>query len=236
MIDKGGPGGVSMPISALETLCSILSKGLHAAAQPLTILRASLDKGQIDGMSIGDLHELATSSAVEVERVCRLFSSLKELVDVEGVKPQLSEIAIMPVLADLADGFDRLFEKDGMFLSVMVPDNCQPVRIDKARTVRALSIVLLIAHGLSRAKETVELIVSSSSASMVRLVVRNLDSTLEAFSAEVTLTMALADANIRSQGALFSWGLRPFRVQIDLQNAQVAVDADIGLFSVVQSR
>jgi hypothetical protein len=236
MIDMGGPGGISMPMTALETLCLVFSKGLHAAAQPLTILRASLDKGQIDEMNVDELHELATSSAVEVERVCRLFSNLKELVDVEGVKPQLSEVKIPPLITDLADGFSRLFEKDGMFFSVMVPDPCQPVRIDKARTAQALSIVLLIAHGLSRPQETIELIVSSPSASIVRLVVRNLNSTLEAFSAEVTLAMALAEANIRSQGALISWSLHPFRVQVDLQNAQVAVVTDNALFSVVQSR
>jgi hypothetical protein len=225
MIDMSGPDGLSVPRSASEILCLNLSKGLHAAAQPLTILRASLDQGRIDGMSMGELHELAASSAVEVERVCSLFSSLKQLVDIDGIEPRLLAMTILPLLVDAIDGVSRLFEKDGMFLTSMVPDTCQPVLADKARTLQALSIVLLIAHGLSHAQETIELIVSSSDTKTVRVVVRNLNSNLDAISAEAKLSMALAEANFRSQGASFFWSLQPFRAQIDFQNAPVAGNA-----------
>jgi hypothetical protein len=36
-------------------------------------------------------------------------------------------------------------------------------------------------------------------------------------SAEQSLNMALAEANIRSQQASLSWSLQPFNVQIELQ-------------------
>jgi hypothetical protein len=76
--------------------------------------------------------------------------------------------------------------------------------------------VLLIAHAISRAQDTVELI-ASSSANGVQIVVRNLTSSVAAMNAETSLSMAVAEANIRSQQAGFSWSLQPFNVQIDLQ-------------------
>jgi hypothetical protein len=82
--------------------------------------------------------------------------------------------------------------------------------------------VLLIVHGLSHARDTVELIVSSSPPNLIRIVVRNLNLYLDALSAEASLSMAIADANIRSQQAGFSWDLHPFSVEIEFQTVQVA--------------
>jgi hypothetical protein len=82
-----------------------------------------------------------------------------------------------------------------------------------------LSTVLLIAHAVSHPQDTVELIASSSSSNSVQVVVRNLASYVDAMNAEASLSMALAEANIRSQQANFSWSLQPFSVQIELQGA-----------------
>ncbi len=208
-----------MRTASLGILCSELSRGLHAAAQPLTILRASLDKHQTYEMSVDELRELAENSAAEVERVCTLFSFLQGLVSTESVEPQLVARPILPLIADVADGVNRLFERDGILLKSSMPETCYPVMMDKARTHQALSLVLLIAHKLSRAQDVVELIVSSSLSNSVRVTVQNLDVNLNAMSAEASLSRALAEAKIRSQLASFSWSLQPFSVHIDFQKA-----------------
>jgi hypothetical protein len=207
-------------MSEAETLCMNLSQGMHAAAQPLAILRASLDNSQLDQMSTEELRELAASSAVEVERVCTLFSCLQQLVSTESIKPHLSEAPILPLLAHAADGVMLLFEDDGMSLSSIVADTCQPVLINEARTLQALSNVLLVAHAVSSPKDTVEMIASSSSANAVRVVVRNSRAYVGAMKAEQSLSLALAESNMRSQQASLSWSLQPFSVQIELQGAQ----------------
>jgi hypothetical protein len=165
-------------------------------------------------MSIEELRELVASSAVETQRLCTHFSCLQQLVSTESVKPHLSETPI--------DGVNLLFEEDGIFLRSIVSDTCQPVFIDRARTLQALSTVLLIAHAVSHPQDTVELIASSSSSNAVRVVVRNLASYVGAMNAEASLSMAFAEANIRSQQAEFSWSLQPFSVQIELQRAPLA--------------
>src|SRR5271156_2137174 len=99
--------------SASEILCSNLAQGIHAAAQPLAVLLASLSKDNTDRMNSDELRELTASSAAEVERVCSLFSCLQQLVMAESIKPQLSPIPLLPLLAHAADSVNLLFQQDG---------------------------------------------------------------------------------------------------------------------------
>lgn len=203
-------------------LCANLSKGLHAVAQPLTILRAGLGIGLASTLSLGALRELAASSYVEVERVCGLFEYLQQLVIVGSVKSDLMATPILPLVADTAGGVRDLFTHDGMVLSSVLPNACDPIFIDKVRTHRALSSVLLVVHGHSRAGDTVELLLLPSPPNSIRIVVRNQNLYLDKLSEEASLSMALADANIQSQQAGFSWGLQPFSVQFEFQAEQIA--------------
>jgi hypothetical protein len=205
--------------AARPVFWSNLSRGIHAAAQPLTILRASLGKEQTDRMSLIELRELAASSAREVERVCIYFSFLQQFVISESVKPQLSPMPIEPLVAYATDGVKLLFGRDGMFLTSMVEDGCQPVLVNRARTLQALSSVLLVAHGVSQVQDTIEVIASSSSPHGVKIIVRNANSQIETINEEARLSMALAEANMRSQHARLSWSLKPFSVQIELHEA-----------------
>jgi signal transduction histidine kinase len=221
MISKGETGEPSVSRSASETLYKSLSQGMHAAAQPLAILRASFGNNYMERMSAEELRELAASSALEIERVCTLFSCLQQLVRVESIEPHLSAAPILPLLAHVVDGVKLLFYEDGIFLRSMVPDTCPPVLINRTRALEALSGVLLIAHAVSQAQEAVELIASCSPDNTVRIVVRNLRSHVTAMNSEHSLNMALAEANIRSQQGRFTWSLEPFNVEIELQRAQL---------------
>ena len=87
---------------------------------------ASLSKGHTDRMSTDELRELTASSAVEVQRVCTLFSCLQQLVMAASIKPQLSPTSILPLLAYVTDGVDLLFQQDGISLRSVVPDTRPP--------------------------------------------------------------------------------------------------------------
>ncbi len=209
---------VSPPGSARDVLCSNLAHGIHAAAQPLTILLASLNPAHTDQMSTEELRELTASSSEEVQRVCTLFSYLQDLVVAESIRPKLSATAIRPLIASAAAGVQVLFHKQGIILSSTVPETCPLVLINGPRTLRALSSVLLTAQTLSSARDHVEMIVSTS-AHGLQIVVRNLNLSLASTSAEARLSMAAAEANIRSQQAGFVFSQRPFHVLIDLPKA-----------------
>jgi hypothetical protein len=207
--------------SASEQFCSNLAQGIHAAAQPLAVLVASLSTDHTDQMNCDELRELAASSAVEVQRVCASFNCLQQLVITESIKPEVSPTAILPLLAYAADGVDLLFQQDGIALSSVLPDTCPLALINRERTLQALSRVLLVAHKLSCAKDMVELI-ASSSANAVQIIVRNLRLSVAVIDAEASLSVAVAEANMRSQQAGLSLSLRPFTVRIDLPVAPFA--------------
>jgi hypothetical protein len=204
--------------SASETLYSNLAQGIHAAAQPLAVLLASLSKGHTDHMNSAELRELTASSAVEVQRVCTLFSCLQQLVMAESIRPQLSPTPVLALIAYAAEGVNLLFRQDGIALTSVVPDSCPPALINRARTLQALSRVLLVVHGLSATQDTVELI-ASSFANFVQIVVRNSNLSLAVINPEAKLSIAVAEANMRSQRADFSLSLQPFTVRIDLPKA-----------------
>jgi hypothetical protein len=114
-----------------------------------------------------------------------------------------------------------LFQQDGISLRSVLPDTCPPVLIHRARTLQALSRVLLIVHELSRAQDTVELI-ASASANAVQIVIQNLNLSAAMINSEARLSMAVAEANMRSQQAALSLSLQPFTVCIELPRAPFA--------------
>jgi hypothetical protein len=219
MIEEREASGSPATKVATVRLCSNLSKGLHAAAQPLTILRASLCPDNTDRMSKEELRELTARSTIEVERICALFSCLQELVSIESVMPEFEETSILPLLVDVIDGVNLMFEKDGMSLCSILPETVEPVVIDKERTLQALYGVLFVAHTISSSRDIIELI-ATSSANAVRIVLQNVTSPLSAMDAQSSLNMALAESAIRSQRAGLTWSLQPFSVQIEFQKSR----------------
>jgi hypothetical protein len=159
------------------------------------------------------------SSALQIERVCALFSLIQEFVNTETIKPELAAAELQPLIEGVVNGVDLLFKEGGMRLIVTVPKQCDPVLIDRARTASSLSRILLIAHSISRSQDTIEL-VATPGTDTVQVEVRISSSSMSAMPAEARISMAVEEANFESQNANFSWNLRPFGVQIELQKVQ----------------
>ena len=208
----------SPPKPVLEVLCSNLSHGMHAAAQPLTILLASLSRAHTDSMGIDELRELTASSSEEVQRVCTLFSYLQDLIVAESIRPKLSATAILPLLASAVQGVQRLFYEQLCILSSTLPGICPRVVVNGPRNLRALSSVFRTVHALSNTGDHVEMIASTSAPGM-QILIRNVNLSVASTSAEARLSMAAAEANIRSQQAGFVYSQQPFHVLIDLPQA-----------------
>jgi hypothetical protein len=213
MISHGNPGPEPSELAWTQ-----LSQGMHAAAQPLTILLASLGKTNTQRMNTNELRDLTESSAVQVQRVCALFRHMQQLLMIQSSEANLFTVSIQPVLAHVVEGVELVFREAGVAISMSFPESCDPVLIDCARTVRALTSLLVLASQTAKAADTVELILTSSSDS-VQVVIRNLRSQIKELDAEASLSVAVAEANMRSQQAAFSLRLQPFLVRIELQKA-----------------
>jgi hypothetical protein len=200
-----------------QTLCANLAIGIHAAAQPLAVLQASLSEEHTARMSAAELRHLAADSALEVERVCTLFNCMQQLVMAES-EPQLSAHPLLPMLEDAVEGVSLLFHNDGVSVIMKFPDASPQVLAHPSRTLHALSGVLLVAHALSSQGDSVEL-AACESPSSVHIAVRNANSFARAISSEIGLHLAIAAANIRSQHGNFSHQLQPFEVHMELRQA-----------------
>ena len=200
---------------------SHLALGLHAAAQPLTVLLASLTDPHTDAMQARELRELVDSSGAEVERVCRLFYYLQQLLLVESVPPVIALAQILPIVQQVMEGVQLLFEQDGIQLRLVLCSACPPLPVDRARVMQALFDVLQVAHKVSRKGDTVELNLSRVGERALRIVVqadpRRLANDPEPDEGELRLSMAVAEANICCQQGTCSWSLRPFHVDMQLQ-------------------
>jgi len=223
MISGHEPRKATVPRTALETFFSNLSQALHAAAQPLSILRAGLGNPYIEEMTLEDLREIAVGSAIEVERLCMLFNYLQHFVSTESKKPELIRMPILKLVADAVEGVDLLFNAGGVSLRSTIPATCPLVLINRARTQEALSSVLLSAFKISCRTDTVELIVSADPAAASQILVQNVDAHVTALSIEVSLALGLAESLFRSQLGTMCWSLQPFIVRIELLKSSPTV-------------
>jgi hypothetical protein len=198
------------------SFCSSLAQGIHAAAQPLTVLLASLSKAHTDPMNTDELRQLTASSAVEIQRVCTLFSSLQQMVMAECIKPQLTPSPILPLLTHVVEGVELLFRESSIPFHCVLPDSCPPALINGSRTTQALSRVLLVVHRLSTGGGGPVELAASSSANAIHIAISSHRTAAGAITPESSLSLAVAEANMRSQQAGYSMTLQPFTVRIDL--------------------
>jgi len=196
-----------------------LAEGLHAAAQPLTVLLAGLSKEHIETLPAEELRELVAGSAAEVERVCTLFHHLQELVAAESLPPDLAPASILTLVQQVVASTRLLFEQDGIALIVAAPVHCPSLPLDRERTLQALANVLFAAHAISRRNDTVELAVSYPG---THIRVHSRQGRGAAAGLELELGMAVAEAHIRSQHGVFSWNPRPFEATVLLQQLPAA--------------
>jgi len=216
MLSRTASVDVSETSNPNGMLCVTLSQGIHAAAQPLSILRASLDRDYVDRMSLDELRKLAATSAAQVERVCTLFSLMQQMVNIETVKPRLMVTSIPPLISYATEGVNLLFEKQGIRLVSTVRDSSGDVAIDRERTLQALTTVLLLALEASSHDGVVELVASGSAGRLV-VGVGNQDAFSDSLNAESCLSMALAEANVISQGGAFAYTTKPFNVRMSFE-------------------
>jgi hypothetical protein len=204
-----------------EALIAALLDGMHAVAQPLTILRSSLCEENTRSMGEVEFRKLTVQSADEVERLCSLFSYMQHMLLVESSKPRLESERISTLLLHAIEGMELIFKDAGMLLLCTVPAACPEVLIDRSRTGEALSTVLQVAQSISNTEDTIEL-VATCSAEAVCVTVSSSRLPVRTLNTEARLRLALVDANIRSQQGKFTWCWQPFSAQIVFLKASIA--------------
>jgi hypothetical protein len=201
-------------------------EALHAVSQPLTILRAGLGLSEVTGLSVEDLRTIFRRSSKEVERLCVLFDYVQKFVEVESIESEPEIEDLSGLVKRALEGVNLLFAVAGVALTCQNDGEAiRSVLVDSSRVEQALAGILIVRLGQALRGDEVIVRIHGPGACIEVVVESALAGVAGTVVANARLSMALAAANLRSQGAHMTWKDNPFSVQITLPVADTPVSA-----------
>lgn len=175
-----------------------LAQGLHAMAQPLTILRSSVVASTAPGISADRHRRYLDISTQQVERACGLFECLQDLVIARQVAADCKAFDLEELTAQAIEDHEAVFQSAGVSVIVTKKGILQPVLGDEVRTRQALCAALKIAASMASPDDEIELLMITRNP-WVECVVRNRRAHGRNLDSSQHLSLSLAETNIRSQ-------------------------------------
>jgi len=192
-----------------------LANGLHAMAQPLTILRAAMEVLNLPPATGVDQRRYLEISATQLERTCRLFANVQDLVTARSADAQRTRLELWEIIGPLIEEETHLLQAPGVAIAVAKPETLTPILGDAGRTKQAVGAALEIAAELASRGDVIELRVSRSGG-FVQLAVENTRVHGRRLDSSARLSLALAEANMLSQQGHYEFVSDPFRVSLAL--------------------
>jgi signal transduction histidine kinase len=201
---------------AMSRLCADMAEGLHALAQPLTILRSAVAAAGLPKVEATSQRRYLDISNQQVERACSLFECLQDLVIAHQTEADCEPFDLLELVAPVIEDQRAVLRSSNIEFCVVVPAVMPLVLGDVARTLQPLFAALKIAASVASPGDAVELSISASNG-LVDLVIRNRGVQGRPLNSSERLSLALAEANIRSQQGGYQCSEYPFRVSIQLK-------------------
>lgn len=196
-----------------DRFCSDLADGLHAMAQPLTILRSSTEALKL-GPAI-DQQRYLEISARQVERTCWLFSCLQDLVSAQRSEPACKVFDLWELVGASVEGHRKRLAAIGIGLALTETDFATRIRGDAERTGQAVDAVFRSAGAVSSRGDVLEMGVHHRNG-FVEVRLENNRSHGKCSNATDRFGLAVAEANILSQQGRYSFVADPFSVSLML--------------------
>ena len=211
---ENGPS-IAVRDDELGRFCATMAEGLHALAQPLTILRSAVAACMAPSVTAAGQQRYMELSTQHVERTCSLFECLQDLVMASQTEAECEAFELRELLAPVIEDQAAALRSPAIELRVNAPDALRPVLGDAARTLQALFSALTIAASVSSAGDVIELAVTARNG-FVELNIQNRRIHGRRLNSSERLSLALAETNIRSQRGQYEWAEDPFRVSMAL--------------------
>jgi light-regulated signal transduction histidine kinase (bacteriophytochrome) len=192
-----------------------MSTGLHALAQPLTILRSSVAVCISPDITEPDRRHYLSLSIDQVERACNLFQLLQQMLLLSRSDANCVPVDPSQLFTQAVEAHEVELQRSGIEIRGALPDDLPPMLCDEDRTRCALSATLGIAALVSSPGDLLEFLVTFRNGH-VQWNVQNRSLRGLRLSSHESLTLKLAEANIRSQQGRYEYTEEPFRVSIAL--------------------
>lgn len=199
----------------LEVLQCSLGEYLHAAAQPLTILRTRFDASFIEQMTEAQLRESVLCSGAQIEDLCAMISQMRHLLEMTRSQPLCTSFDLRSMLECVLADTTLLAFENRLSLQSNTSEVTVQVCADRGKVQQALSLALLSTCEYSKPHETVTLnaVVTEDG---VGVTVFNPDTVLHP---RQRLLLAMVEANLRLQGGALHITPNPFLLRLDLPRA-----------------
>ncbi len=192
-----------------------LANGLHAMAQPLTMLRAAIEVLAMPQSAGIDRQRYLEISAGAVERTCKVFAHVQDLVTASAIAADRVRFDLREVIAPLIETRSRLLQASGVAVASAGTQSWEPIVGDAGRTEQAIAVLLEIAGELASKGDVIELSGTVANGKF-ELRLENGRAHGKRVDSVARLRMALAEANIVSQDGTYEFAEDPFRVFLAL--------------------
>jgi hypothetical protein len=206
-------GNVAAPADDHARFCADVANGLHALAQPLSILRAAVEMISVSEKTAR--RRYLDVAEQQMNRTSRLFSALQNLVASETEPAHCTRFDLWELLAPMIEDRKPALRELGIAIAASKPDSPRQVFADAARTQQAICAVLEIAVSNSTPGDRIEL-KTSQSGGFVEFTVTGADNEARRMSSTDRLNLSLAKLNIVSQQGAFDFCEEPFRITLTL--------------------
>jgi hypothetical protein len=190
---------------------SHLAQGLHAMAQPLTILRTSVRACSMPGLTPEQHRRYLNISTEQVERACVLFDSMQDLVIAMQMEPKRGSVDLEAMIDLLVDDQEAALNAAKVSARIAKRQNLSHLLGDASRVRNALQSILKIAVALSSPGDVIELTIGDSDG-WVGCTVRNERTHGRTLDSLQQFSLALAETNIRSQQGRYQCVLDPLSI------------------------
>jgi signal transduction histidine kinase len=197
-------------------LYSELADGLHAMAQPLTIVRGALCALTLHQDVPPENRRYIDMSSAQMDRLCDLMSCLRTLLETTQFNANCVTVELWELISPILEDLDSTLRKSGVQIAPANPEQTAIHAIaDPARTEQALRAALTTAVAVASLGDVILLDVQSRDG-FADLTIQNRNPHRRSFGSSDRLSLSLVKASIRSQQGIYECVEDPLRISLKL--------------------
>ena len=211
---------------ASPSFLDAMTEGMHTLAQPLTVLRATLEIASGNATSVSHYQHAIDTSLAEIERVTQAMGYVQELVRIARDASQASTVNVAAIVELVQEDLQCVFESAGVQLNVHLPMTGPPALISPARLRQCL--FHLLQHAVKQCGNGGLIdVFAGQSGEAIQIVLQTTTSRLSQQRCDrregIIPCLALAETLVKLYGGRLEWQESPFMSWLTLP---IAEDSD----------
>jgi signal transduction histidine kinase len=190
-----------------------LANGLHAMAQPLTVVRGAIEVLRMPAAADRDPARYLNFASQQIERACQLFDCLQDLMTLRLMEARRNRFDLRKVVTSVVERHTAKLQSQGISLAATRRTPWRPAYGDPQRTEQAVSAALDAAAALASSGDTIELI-SDSTTDVNEFTISNPRAQVQRVDSSTRLYLFLAEENIISQFGAYQYTESPFCISL----------------------